>query len=408
MRTISPFLKPTTVFQTKPQICENRGGKTTEEIRKTAKNMNPVKPVEKTAPQTTGKQTTLPPAGPVWFPSVMGTGILTTLLIQHTQRLPGAAYLALVTLAIAWGLLIYLTVAFLHRGFTKHTYFKEAFIAPAIIPFWGTVSMGYLSVGAATASVLPHHWPKLTDLAWQIDAMLWLLGAIIGIVSAFYFGARMVGNSLGTPNFVWGLAVVGPMVAATSGANLSTHLPSHLGTPTLIFAMTGFMVSFTLGWVIFLQAYYQVLTVKPLPLIASASSWIPLGLVGQSTAAVQAFAFNGRQFGTGSLLDTLQSFANWYGITMFVVGTPLIFWATFITLRGFIKRMPFTPGWWATTFPIGTLALGATALGKAVESDLLIWLGALNTLILAGTVSLCLIASSRAVLMEPSPVSPRK
>ncbi|MDO5060940.1 MAG: TDT family transporter [Actinomycetaceae bacterium] len=360
--------------------------------------MNPVKLVEKTAPQTTGKQTTLPPAGPVWFPSVMGTGILTTLLIQHAHRLPGATYLALVTLAIAWTLLIYLSGSFVRRGIHNPKHFKEAFTAPTVIPFWGTVSMGYLSVGSATATALPHHWPNLAALAWQIDAVLWLIGALIGILSAFYFGARMVGTSLGTPNFVWGLAVVGPMVAATSGANLATHLPAHLGTPTLIFAMTGFMVSFTLGWAIFLQAYYQHLAGKPLPLIASASSWIPLGLVGQSTAAVQAFATNSRQYGAGTLIDTLQSFANWYGFAMFIVGTPLTIWATVVTVRGFIRRMPFTPGWWATTFPIGTLALGATALGQAVHSNLLIWVGALNTLILVGTVTLCATASLTAAL----------
>ncbi|MCS4485140.1 TDT family transporter [Gleimia sp. 6138-11-ORH1] len=348
-------------------------------------------------PKPEANQPSLPPAGPVWFPSVMGTGILTTLLIQHAAHIPTAAHLALLTLFLAWSLLLFLTLAFLYRGISNPRVFSEALYSPAIIPFWGTVSMGYLSVGSATATAVPYHWPKLTELAWQIDTVMWLIGAAIGILSAFYFAIRMVGTSLGTPNFVWGLAVVGPMVAATSGANLSTHLPENWGPLVLIFSITGFMVSFTLGWAIFIQAYYQFFTVQPLPLIASASSWIPLGLVGQSTAAVQAFVVSGKEFATGRLIEDLVSLANWYGFVMFAVGTPLTLWATIVTIRGFAQKMPFTPSWWATTFPIGTLALGATALGKSLESSLLIWLGAANTLVLCATVTLSLTASLRAI-----------
>lgn len=342
----------------------------------------------------------VPPPSPVWFPSVMGTGILTTLLAQHATRLPGAGSLALVTLVACWALLVYLTGAFLARGLRRPAVFREALTSPAIIPFWGTVSMGFLSVGSATASAIPLHWPHAADAAWTVNAYLWTIGVTIGILSAFSFGARMVGSTLGTPNFVWGLAVVGPMVAATAGANLSTHIDPAYGPYVLALSMACFVVTFSLGWSIFLQAYHQFWRVAPLPLAAAASSWIPLGLVGQSSAAAQAFARNMTAFADGPFVAALADIANWYGWAMFVVGTPLTLWAALVTIRGFLNRMPFSPGWWATTFPIGTMALGATAMAGGTGYDWLLWLGAFNTLILCGTVTVSAAGSLHAIMMR--------
>ena len=59
--------------------------------------------------------------------------------------------------------------------------------------------------------------------------------------------------------------------------------------------------------------------------------------------------------------------------------------------------MPFAPGWWALTFPIGTLALGATLLSRGTGIGALMWLGTFGTLVLVGTVTLCLFASSFSI-----------
>lgn len=342
----------------------------------------------------------VPPPNPVWFPSVMGTGILTTLLAQHSSRLPGALALSTVTFALCWGLLIFLVCGFLLRVLMRPAVFREALISPAIAPFWGTVSMGFLSVGSATATAVPLYLPHFVDLAWTINAYMWAIGAGIGLLSAFGFGARMVGDSLGTPTFVWGLAVVGPMVAATAGANLSTHLSAQIGPYVLALSMACFVITFSLAWSIFIQGYYQVWRLAPLPLAASASSWIPLGLVGQSAAAAQAFARNMPSFAQGSYVEALGNIANWYGWAMMVVGTPLTLWAALVTIRGFLNRMPFSPGWWATTFPIGTMALGSTAMAVGTGQKWLAWLGAFGTLVLCSTVAVSATGSLRAIIRQ--------
>lgn len=339
----------------------------------------------------------VPPPGPIWYPSVMGTGILSTLLGLHAQRLPGAAYASFVMLIVCWVLIIGLTTTFLLRCLRGGGVLKDSLTNPAIVPFWGTVSMGFLSAGSALTVALPLHFPDLVDFAWGVNTYMWAIGAFIGIVSAVTFTIRAYGSSLGQPTFVWGLAVVGPMVAATAGANLSSHVDPSFGPVVLLLASMGFVVTLTLAGTVFIHAYIRTWSVAPLPLPASASSWIPLGLVGQSAAAAQAAAFNVESFAQGSLIDAAHSLANVYGWLMFVIGTPLTLWACVVTIRGVMNRMPFSPGWWGTTFPIGTLSLGATFMARGTELPFLSWVGALGTLALVGTVTFSAVGSLVAI-----------
>lgn len=352
------------------------------------------------SPQSPSSPTTpaVPPPGPVWYPSVMGTGILANLLALHAERIPGAAPLSFFLLITCWTLLLGLTSAFIVRTVVNPRVLIDALTQPAQIPFWGTVSMGILSAGAALTTSLPLYFPELVDFAWTVDAYTWAIGAAIGILSALNFAIRAYGSTLGSPNFVWGLAVVGPMVSATVGSNLSAHVSAEYGPMILLLSMAGFVVTFTLGSTIFFHAYALTWRHTPLPLAASASSWIPLGLVGQSAAAAQAGAFNAEAFAHGSLLSAAHMMANWYGWTMMVIGTPLTLWASYVTIRGILKRMPFSPGWWATTFPIGTMSLGSTLMAHGTEQPWLLWLGAFGTVVLVGTVTFSASGSISAIL----------
>ncbi|QTG75879.1 TDT family transporter [Trueperella pecoris] len=335
----------------------------------------------------------LPPIGPAWFPAAMGTGILATLLQTHADNLPGAGMAAVGVLALAWIVLATLAVGYLVRIARSRSALTITIRDSTQTPMWGTVSMGILSVGSATATVIPAHWPRLTDLAWEIDSFTWVLGTLIGIVAAIGFAIWLVGTDLGSPTTVWGLAVVGPMVAATTGAGLVAHVSPTFQFWLLAVSAACFFLALFLGVAVFATAYHHHWRVETLPLAASASAWIPLGMVGQSTAAAQSIATQAQHMLMPQFSGSAQAVANAYGWTMFVVGFPLVAWAVFMTVRGFMRRMPFAPGWWALTFPIGTLALGATLLAKGTGLSVLTGVGAFGTLVLLGTVTLCYVAS---------------
>jgi tellurite resistance protein TehA-like permease len=336
-------------------------------------------------------RTALPPVGPAWYGAVMGTAILAAL----TQTLLPGLGVARVLLVLGWLLLAGLTAGFAVRA-RRHPGTLAASARVGALPLWGMVSMGVLAVGSATAAVLPSWVPALAGVAVGVDALLWVLGTALGLLTAIGFTALLLRSGAGSPTTVWGLAVVPPMVSATVGAGLVPHLSPTLQVAMLLVTAACSVLSLTLGAVIFAVAYHHHWRVAGLAVAASTTAWIPLGVVGQSTAAAQAMAGSAAPL-LPSLAGPLQQLADDYGVLMLGLGVPLAAWAVAMTVRGFRRRMPFAPGWWSLTFPIGTLALGAHLLGVGSGLTGFLVAGAVLVVVLAGTWTLCAVATARAV-----------
>jgi len=329
----------------------------------------------------------------------MGTGILATLTVVHLPEIPFRQGLAAVLLVLDWLLALGLGVGFTVRVVRNGETWWDSLRGMAGSQ-WGMVSMGILSVGSATATVIPTVAPNWTTAAWRADEVLWVIGTVIGIVAALAITVRLVRHGTGTPSTVWGLAVVAPMVSATTGGNLAAHLldrpdGQEVAIWTLAIATGCFFLSLTTGPIVFAIAYHHHWRVEPVPLAATASVWIPLGIVGQSTAAAQAIAAPAALL--SPTLSGIHHVASGYGIVMLGLGTPFLAWALVVTARGLWSRMPFSPGWWALTFPIGTLSLGSHLLGVALGSTALQMASTVAWVVLLGTWSLCSVASVRAV-----------
>lgn len=301
----------------------------------------------------------VPPPGPQWYGCLMGTGIAATLTQTLGGDLPGARALAVVLLVTGWFVFVGLTAAFAARIARRPAVLAQTIRDLPVLATWGMVSMGILALGSATATVVPAHWPSLASPAWVVDGVLWSVGTVLGILTALGFAVRLIGRDVGAPTTTWGLPIVPPMVSATTGAALVPHLATRPAQLLLVIvAVACFFLALVLGMVVFAVAYHHHWRVAPLPLAASTSAWIPLGVVGQSTAAAQALAVQAQHFVLPEDAGTLTWLANLYGTVMLTLGVPLIAWATVMTLRGFRNGMPFSPGWWALTFPVGTVCLG--------------------------------------------------
>jgi tellurite resistance protein TehA-like permease len=334
-------------------------------------------------------RTALPPVGPAWFGAVMGTGILASI----SQTLAPDLWVARGLLVIGWLLLVGLTVGFAARS-VRSPGVLGASLRVGPLPLWGMVSMGALAVGSATATVLPSWWPALAGPAVLVDGILWTLGTLIGLATTIGFTAMLIRSDAGQPTTVWGLAVVPPMVSATVGAGLVPHLPTTaLQLAMLMVTSACFVLSLALGAVIFAVAYHHLWRVAGLAVGASTTAWIPLGVVGQSTAAAQAMAGQAGHLLPAALAGAAQDIANDYGVLMLGLGVPLAAWAVAMTIRGFRHRMPFVPGWWSLTFPIGTLALGSHLLGVGTGMTVFLFAGVVGALVLCGTWTLCAVAS---------------
>ncbi|WKD61190.1 C4-dicarboxylate transporter/malic acid transport protein [Corynebacterium ciconiae DSM 44920] len=304
----------------------------------------------------------VPGPGPAWFGAVMGTGILSNLLITvGDQRVLGAGMLVL-----GWLMLVGLTIGFFGRSSRDRAVLLSSITDIGQCTGWGMVAMGYLSVGAATPVVLGA-WNApagVMDTAWTVDLVMWLIGASIGIVGAFGMGYVIIGKRLPEPRPVWGLPIVAPMVAATTGASQVPQMASTSAAVWLLMASTAcFFIALVLASIIFLLSYMHAWRRSPLPPAALTSAWIPLGIIGQSSAAAQVIARQAAAMAQPEVQSSILRIADVYGLVMMVLGIPMLLAAFYLSYSGFLTGMPVHPGWWALTFPVGTLALGTHFLG---------------------------------------------
>lgn len=340
----------------------------------------------------------LPQAGPQWFGSVMGTGILATLLHLHREQLPGAEAASRVLLVVAAALLLGLSAAFGRRCRTVPGAFGATVRDVGVAVTWGLVAMGVLGVGSATAVVLPAWVPGLTGFAWGVDLVLWVVGTTLGLVTAVGFLSVLVRHDIGAPTLTWGLAVVPPVVSATSGAALALRTDGAWRAGLLVAAALCFTIGLLLAGVIFAVGYHHHWRVAPLLPAAATTAWIPLGVVGQSTAAAQGLvtaAGGGLGPWTG---ETLRAVANAYGLALVAFGAVLVGWAALHTVRGFRAGMAFSPSWWGLVFPFGTLSLGAYTLAGGTGLEVLRALAVVVCVALVGTWTLCALATGHALL----------
>lgn len=340
----------------------------------------------------------LPPAGPAWYASIMGTGILSSLLHIHAPQLPGANYVAIVLLAVSWVLLLGVSGCFLRRIIADSKALTSTLRDATVLPLWGTVSMAILSIESATFIVVPSFWPQSIHAVIILDMTMWVIGTTLGWLTALGFVAVLVHRDLGPPTTVWGLPVVPPMVSATTGSALIPFLHSDAAKfIVMVLCAACFFFALFLASIIFSLCYRHHWGYEPPSLVASASAWIPLGIVGQSTAAAQAMAAQAEHALIPAAATTAHEIADIYGFGMMLLGVPLIIYATAATVRGFQGKMPFTTGWWAMTFPIGTLSLGCYFLGTQTNSEFFSAAGLAFCLVLVCTWTICTVATLRAL-----------
>ncbi|MDO5032981.1 MAG: hypothetical protein Q4E25_10155 [Corynebacterium sp.] len=273
-----------------------------------------------------------PPAGPAWAGSLMGTSIAATLSHLH-----GFSWLAWFFLAVATGVAVVILAGWLrHRA----PAFQPATMAP-----WGMLAMGLLALGSA--------WTACTGLE-SLQVLSWWVGTPLAVVVCINQLRHFPGDA---PSFQWALALVAPMVAATSSGQLTHHHPWMHEAGAAAFVLT-----FVTAVPVFVLCYRDVLRGRmSLPKQIAGTAWIPLGMVGQSTAAAQ-------------LLFTPR-FAHWYGGAMLAMGIPLAAWAFVRFWSAVVSWAGYSPGWWGSTFPVGTCCLGSHMLAAALGAG---WLDAVS------------------------------
>ncbi len=331
---------------------------------------------------------------PGLFASVMGTGIVATSAARFDWVSPLFREFGTAVWLLAATWLIVLSIGLVGEWILHR---RDAFRASRIattLPFYGTVPMAVLTVGAGTLLYGPAVFGQSSQ--W-IAASLWTVGTILGVVTAVGVPVAAVLSSDGLEDMglpCWILPVVPPMVSATTGAGLLGYIdsePMRTAMQVLCYGLFGMAL---IAALMTITMIYHRLLHAGIPVAGTVPTvWIPLGVIGQSIAAANLLGVgNGSATVAGVIVGpVLRTVGIGFGVVMLGFALFWILFATFLTARGTASGTPFSLSWWSLVFPIGATTLGLSALGEAASSRALelVALGLYGVLVVVWVVVAC-------------------
>jgi len=279
--------------------------------------------------------------------------------------------LAVVFLLVATGLALWLGSLYVAR-WTRH---RDAAMTdlrnPIPGPLVGTVPGGLLVLATAYSAAGPILLPD--SLARGIATALLVVGAPLALLVGVVWAAEVVDNApigLEKVTGTWFLPPVIAVLVPLAAAPLIASWPAPLLWLWMSYAFAG------AGLLLFLLVAVLVigrLALKgPPPPPLAPAVWIALGPPGAGGVALVRLSQTAETMGVASA-DALR-------VTTVVLATAMLgfafWWLAFaaMVLRRQLSRgpVPYSPAWWAWTFPLGamtalTLLLGAQWDSMAVE-----------------------------------------
>lgn len=245
----------------------------------------------------------------------MGTSIVSRLLVEEGLFIASGIFAA-----IAGVILVVLVAGFLRH---RHPRFEQTTMAE-----WSMFFIGILALGAALSGLT-------SEPAFRLAAF-WIAAPPTVVTWAIQL-TRFSGD----PKFTWGLPLVGPMISAS----LAGFLARDYGQPYHFLGTVLFFMSLLTAVPVFIRVYWAAWHGRvDVSGANSATAWVPLGVVGQSTTAMQVL-----YPGTWSV---------YYGYVALIIAIPLALWAMATFYPNVARWVDYSPAWWACTFPPGTVSMG--------------------------------------------------
>jgi C4-dicarboxylate transporter/malic acid transport protein len=313
--------------------------------------------------------------GPNWFASVMGTGIIAVAAHTLPFQFPGLFAIATVAWVLACALLAVLLVVIPLHWLRRPDTFRALTEDAVAIQFFGAPPMALMTVGSATLLVGSHYLGP--QLALQIDAVLWVLGTVLGLVTAVAVPYRLFTQIKVGPDGAFGgwlMPVVPPMVSAAGGALLITHMADNgLREPLLVLCYAFFGMSLMVSFFVITLIWSRLAHFGSSGSARVPTLWIVLGPVGQSVTAAGALGMAASLAIAEPYATGMKAFSVLFGVPMwgFIwLWLPLAF---LLTLRARRKNMGFALTWWSFTFPVGTCVTGTCWLARHTGLPIFQW-----------------------------------
>lgn len=286
---------------------------------------------------------------PVWFVSIMGTGISSSILYNYNHQwcqILGIIMFTINSILLLSTTIIFLLGILLYNTLSTHIYSQNNV-------FLGCYAMGFTS------------WCNMLHLLTQsqpiLAYVLWWVGICLSLFTSYYIFFLNIKTQINNISFTLLLPVVTLTVVSSSGGIILKTLPQNLQHSTLVISYLLWGNSMFLSFIIttiIINSYIKS-TIPPIQSIFT--MFIPIGFLGQGSYAIQLFGANYHLLNNNIIGELVEEITLWVGLFLIISGI----FMTFIAISSVISTMVsgdswfirFHKGWWAMTFPLGTMSL---------------------------------------------------
>ncbi|GAA5991338.1 hypothetical protein JCM10908_003264 [Rhodotorula pacifica] len=331
-----------------------------------------------------------------WFSVTMGTGIVNTLLFDLPWKSTHPTFRAIGCVFLVGDMILFAAFTFL----TLLRYYLSPRIFVAMLHhethslFLGTIPMGLITIVSGIASTGEEYGLK------TLDASLVLFWISVALSCLTAFGVPFImftqhKHAAETMTAAWLLPIVPLITAASVGSTMCKLL---LAQDRLTYCMTTMIASYLCAGIGMLLAlaiivlYIQRLVLHHLPpREVIVSSWLPVGPIGQGGYALIELGIVANElFPRYTAIHPDQPYLNLIAPSMLGSGVVLGLllwglgiWFAFLAVVSIAaqfrqttssvtpegkKTAVFNMGWWAFTFPLGSLCLLTFALAQVFNS----------------------------------------
>lgn len=291
------------------------------------------------------------------------------------------------------------------RAILYPAHFKGAFLHPQESFFFGAF---WLSISVIIGGVQTYGITHGPGYPWLVDAvyvLYWMYAACSLANSVFQFWVliqwSMVRPIPGLPSIF--LAGYSAMLTGTLASFIAGSQPPHRAVPIIISgcAYQGF------GWLIssiVMVGYVRNLLDHGLPPPPMRPAmFIPVGtcaytiiaLIGQATAIPGPPSY-GYFASHPTAAETLRVVALFIGIFLWLF-TFWLFALAFLGNVSVLGKMPFSLSWWAFIFPNFGFTVATTMIGRELESEAILWVASVMTILLVAIWLVSAVGCVRAV-----------
>ncbi|KAI3406900.2 hypothetical protein KGF56_000192 [Candida oxycetoniae] len=322
---------------------------------------------------------------PAYFVSVMGTGISSSLLYHFPFPAQWLIDISYIMFAVACLLFICNTALFIMSCIYFPGRLRAYHIDPSHASYMGCFSMGYITLVNYIATITKAHHMYLVWTLWWIAVASAMYTAFI-IVYLAYFSKLNKVELDAKLNATLLLPIVAITVVSSSGHSIELNLyhKNEIVT-TMIVSFMLWCLSVSLAFMIMTIYVWRLIVHKIPPTKLIFTGFLPVGFLGQSSYSVYLFGNNLNEYIPEELLygKILLCICGFFAMFLLSLG----YFMTFIAITSILSKIrPFanTPniqntnklgmlkhhkGFWAMTFPLGTMALGNTEIGNGGIGD---------------------------------------